>query len=44
MRTEQEMIDLILQFAQKDERIRAVILEGSHIWLSGRAKTEDVIL
>ncbi len=29
MRTEQEMFDLILQIAHQDERIRAVILEGS---------------
>lgn len=29
MRTEQEMYDLILGFAKKDERIRAVILNGS---------------
>jgi len=29
MRTEQEMFDLILQTARDDERIRAVILEGS---------------
>ena len=29
MRTEQEMFGLILQIAKDDERIRAVILEGS---------------
>ncbi len=29
MRTEQQMFDLILQIAQQDERIHAVILEGS---------------
>ncbi len=29
MRTEQEIFDLVLQIARKDERIRTVILEGS---------------
>lgn len=29
MRTEQEMFNLILNIAEKDERIRAVILNGS---------------
>ena len=29
MRTEQEMFDLILNFAKNDERIRAIILNGS---------------
>lgn len=29
MHTDQEIFDLVLQIAQKDERIRAVILEGS---------------
>ena len=29
MRTEQEMMDLILTFAEKDERIKVVGMEGS---------------
>ena len=29
MRTEQEMMDLILLFAEKDERIKVVGMEGS---------------
>jgi aminoglycoside 6-adenylyltransferase len=29
MRTEQEMFDLILNIAKKDERIRAVFMNGS---------------
>jgi aminoglycoside 6-adenylyltransferase len=29
MRTEQEMLDLILRVAKEDERIRAVLLAGS---------------
>jgi hypothetical protein len=29
MRNEKEMLDLILDFANEDERIRAVILNGS---------------
>lgn len=29
MRTEQEMLDLILNTAKEDERIRAVIMNGS---------------
>jgi aminoglycoside 6-adenylyltransferase len=31
MRTEQEMFDLILGVAQKDERIRAVYMHGSRL-------------
>ncbi|MHA7965345.1 aminoglycoside 6-adenylyltransferase [Paenibacillus sp. CAU 1782] len=29
MRTEQEMMGLLIDFAQKDERIVAAVLEGS---------------
>ena len=29
MRTESEVLDLILQFANEDERVRAVIMNGS---------------
>ena len=29
MRTEQEMYDLILGYAENDERVRAVLLNGS---------------
>ena len=29
MRSEQEMLDLILNFAKNDENIRAVLLNGS---------------
>ncbi|MDR3167907.1 MAG: aminoglycoside 6-adenylyltransferase, partial [Treponema sp.] len=31
MRSEQEMMDLILSFAGKDERIRVVTMEGSRL-------------
>ena len=31
MRTEREMMDLILSTAKEDERIRAVCLEGSRV-------------
>ncbi|HHZ5404391.1 aminoglycoside 6-adenylyltransferase [Bacillus anthracis] len=31
MRTEKEMIDLIMNTAKEDERIRAVIMNGSHV-------------
>jgi aminoglycoside 6-adenylyltransferase len=31
MRTESEMLDLILQFANEDERVRAVIMNGSRV-------------
>lgn len=30
MRSEHEMLHTILQFAQEDERVRAVIMNGSH--------------
>jgi len=33
MRTEQEMMDLILGVANSDERIRGVMLAGSRHWL-----------
>ena len=29
MRSEQEMFDLILSFAKEEERVRAVVLNGS---------------
>ena len=31
MRTEQEMVDLIITTARKDERVRAVVLNGSRV-------------
>jgi len=31
MRTEQEMMELILSFAKKDERVRAVVMRGSRV-------------
>ncbi len=31
MRSEQEMLDLIISTARDDERVRAVILNGSHV-------------
>lgn len=34
MRSEKEMFEIVLDFAQGDERIRAVILNGSRVNIS----------
>ena len=42
MRTEKEMMDIILNFAKNDERIRVVIMEGSRLYLFNIIK-DDII-